>query len=384
MARQDPTGLTVNVGAVEVKISGTQRFTTTYYFAGGQRIALRRDGEITYLHGDHLGSASLATDASGAEVSDMRYTPFGETRYGDAPTDRRFTGQREEAGIGLYDYGARFYSSSLGRFVSADSIIPDPRNPQDFNRYTYVRNNFLKYTDPSGHCLTPFCIGEIALLSAALLLSGCDGYRSPHPAPAPAGEAAPYYYSVEYGWFDPHHLGDHNVLTKVRDAVERGGRTIELNDSQVGGLQLDKSYWVSGDITEEQIPGVAYAIFMDFQSGWENWQGENGEFFTYYSIDDLPSNTLAFIASLQNTTPDALLQEIRAYPTYKSPPDPQLDGPTAGFLPMRLNLETGEYTAVNWPWELPTPLYNSRLWHAVSARKTPLLMGDPRYIYYYE
>jgi len=155
IARQDPTGLTVNVGAIEVEISGTQRLTTTYYFAGGQRIAMRKDGKVTYLHGDHLGSASLATDASGAKVSAMRYTPFGETRFGDAPTDRRFTGQREEAGIGLYDYGARFYSASLGRFISADTIVPQANDPQDFNRYSYVGNNPVKYVDPTGHWYGP-------------------------------------------------------------------------------------------------------------------------------------------------------------------------------------------------------------------------------------
>jgi len=113
---------------------------------------MRKDGKVTYLHGDHLGSASLATDASGARVSAMRYTPFGETRVGDAPTDRRFTGQREEAGIGLYDYGARFYSASLGRFISADTIVPQANDPQDFNRYSYVSNNPCNYIDPSGHC----------------------------------------------------------------------------------------------------------------------------------------------------------------------------------------------------------------------------------------
>ncbi|MBN2007512.1 MAG: RHS repeat-associated core domain-containing protein, partial [Anaerolineae bacterium] len=108
------------------------------------------------LHGDHLGSASLATDASGARVSEMRYTPFGETRriaddaLGDAPTDRRFTGQRQEVGIGLYDYGARFYSTGLGRFLSADITTSGLENPQSLNRYAYTLNNPLNYTDPNG------------------------------------------------------------------------------------------------------------------------------------------------------------------------------------------------------------------------------------------
>jgi RHS repeat-associated protein len=84
----------------------------------------------------------------------MKYTPFGETRYIDGAlgTDRRYTGQREENGLGsLYDYNARFYSSVLGRFISADTIVPDGKNPQQFNRYTYVSNSPLNYTDPTGH-----------------------------------------------------------------------------------------------------------------------------------------------------------------------------------------------------------------------------------------
>jgi RHS repeat-associated protein len=73
-------------------------------------------------------------------------------------TDRRFTGQREETAIGLYDYAhhttmgpARYYDPVLGRFIQADTIVPEPGNPQSLNRYAYVYNNPLRYTDPSGH-----------------------------------------------------------------------------------------------------------------------------------------------------------------------------------------------------------------------------------------
>jgi len=153
--REDGSGVTVYLGPVEVHITGTERVTRTYYHAGDQRIAMSVSGsgggELTYLHGDHLGSASLATDASGALLNEMRYTPYGVTRSGDMPTDRRYTDQRWESGLGLYDYGARFYSAALGRFVSADSIVPSPGNPQSFNRYAYVLNNPLHYVDPSGH-----------------------------------------------------------------------------------------------------------------------------------------------------------------------------------------------------------------------------------------
>jgi YD repeat-containing protein len=49
-------------GLLEVQISGTLRLTTTYYFFGGARIAMRVGDTVTYLHGDQLGSASLATE----------------------------------------------------------------------------------------------------------------------------------------------------------------------------------------------------------------------------------------------------------------------------------------------------------------------------------
>jgi hypothetical protein len=66
---------------------------------------------LTYLHSDHLGSASLATNASGGIEWQARYKPFGETRWisGTLTTNRRFNGMKEEASLGgIYDFNARF------------------------------------------------------------------------------------------------------------------------------------------------------------------------------------------------------------------------------------------------------------------------------------
>jgi len=135
-----------------------------YYSVAGQRVAMRSNGVLYYLHSDHLGSTSLTTNETGAVVAAQRYLPYGEVRWinsspelsGTLPTDLTYTGQRSENGPGLMDYRARFYSSRLGRFVSADTLVPNPAVPQLFNRYSYAGNNPVLYNDPDGHC-GPLC-----------------------------------------------------------------------------------------------------------------------------------------------------------------------------------------------------------------------------------
>lgn len=67
------------------------------------------------------------------------------------PTTRLYTGQRLGSALALYDYRARYYHPALGRFISADPVVPEPGNPQALNRYAYVYNNPLRYVDPTGY-----------------------------------------------------------------------------------------------------------------------------------------------------------------------------------------------------------------------------------------
>ena len=66
-------------------------------------------------------------------------------------TDFTFTGQRGDYYIDIMAMGVRWFSPRAARWISADSIIPDPSNPQSFNRFSYVYNNPLRYRDPTGH-----------------------------------------------------------------------------------------------------------------------------------------------------------------------------------------------------------------------------------------
>jgi RHS repeat-associated protein len=124
-----------------------------YYDAGGTRVAMQQGTTKYWLLGDHLGSTSYVVSGA-TETGELRYRAFGATRFssGSTPTTHRYTGQREEAGLGLYYYGARWYDPALGRFIQPDAMVPDASDPADFDRYTYARNNPLKYNDPTGHC----------------------------------------------------------------------------------------------------------------------------------------------------------------------------------------------------------------------------------------
>jgi RHS repeat-associated protein len=131
---------------------GTVIGSTTYYpAAGAMRVVTGTNVAVYYTLGDQLGSTSVVTDASGAVMGTQGYFPFGETRYktGSLITDRLFTGQQEITGLGLYNYKARFYDPSLGRFISPDTITPG--GPEGLNRYGYVLNNPINASDPTGH-----------------------------------------------------------------------------------------------------------------------------------------------------------------------------------------------------------------------------------------
>lgn len=68
------------------------------------------------------------------------------------PTDYGYTGQREEAELGLYYYVARWYDPALARFTQADTIVPNPGSAKAYDRYAYVNNNPMRFVDPTGHC----------------------------------------------------------------------------------------------------------------------------------------------------------------------------------------------------------------------------------------
>jgi RHS repeat-associated protein len=145
---------------------------TEYIFFSGKRIA-RRDpnGTVFYYFGDHLGSSrSILQAGQTIPCYDADYLPFGGERVitDTCPQAYKFTGKERDSESGLDFFGARYYSSAQGRYLSADwSATPVPvpyadfSSPQSLNLYSYVGNNPLNLTDRDGHCCS-FSASSIA------------------------------------------------------------------------------------------------------------------------------------------------------------------------------------------------------------------------------
>ncbi len=165
----------------------TNGVATKYYLAGTSRIAMRKDGTLSYFLSDHLGSTSLTTDSTGSLMFEQRYKPWGETRYttpnASAVSEYQYTGQFSDSYINLLWYGSRHYDPALGRFISPDSIVPGLDNPQAWDRFSYTFNNPVRYVDPDGHNPIPLII---------LLIVGAVALTADNPLPdisAPVREA---------------------------------------------------------------------------------------------------------------------------------------------------------------------------------------------------
>jgi RHS repeat-associated protein len=148
--KDGPDGLSRYFGAMVEEKNGA---LIKYYYAGPMLIAKHDAGGTYWYHSDHLGSTRLMTDINGLEAKEYDYAAFGETvqENGSVSNERGFTGHNSDPGAGLIYMGARYYDASLARFISADTIVPDPANPQALNRYSYAYNNPISNTDPTGH-----------------------------------------------------------------------------------------------------------------------------------------------------------------------------------------------------------------------------------------
>ena len=106
---------------------------------------------VAYYLNDHLGTPRVTVAQSGAVSATLKLGPFGEALEGANCQTRTFTGHERDSDTGLDYMMARYYSGTLGRFLSTDPVRnPNLANPQGWNAYAYALNNPLRYVDPDG------------------------------------------------------------------------------------------------------------------------------------------------------------------------------------------------------------------------------------------
>lgn len=173
-------------GSMEIKqdiVNNTVEFIT---YIGGDGytapVILKSDGTTQsyyYLHRDYLGSIVAITDQNATVVEKRHFDAWGnvvkiQDAQGNILTsfailDRGYTGHEHLQDINIIHMNGRLYDPVLHRFMQPDNFIQDPTNTQNFNRYSYVMNNPLKYTDASGE------IVWAAVAVAAIIGAACGG-----------------------------------------------------------------------------------------------------------------------------------------------------------------------------------------------------------------
>lgn len=150
-----------------IKVGGeTVAYINQYKTAAGAWNAEK----TSYLLKDHLGSTDVVTNESGQQIHKLSFDAWGQRRsagnwYGlssyrytlvlagleSTALTLGFTGHEHDDEVGLINMKGRLYDPEIGRFISADPHIQATNDTQSYNRYSYVKNNPLSYTDPSGY-----------------------------------------------------------------------------------------------------------------------------------------------------------------------------------------------------------------------------------------
>ncbi|HWV16533.1 MAG TPA: RHS repeat-associated core domain-containing protein, partial [Cellvibrio sp.] len=173
------------------------------YKTSAQHQWLSNASHTAFVFNDHLGSVDVITDSNGKVIHSLSFDPWGARRDGDTwssltdaqriaalkidagnifaqpITTRGFTGHEMLDDMGIIHMNGRIYDARLGRFLQADPYIQAAANTQNYNRYSYVLNNPLNMTDPSGfnflkkawNEIRPF-VGAIVAIVATVLCEG--------------------------------------------------------------------------------------------------------------------------------------------------------------------------------------------------------------------
>ncbi|XVO23238.1 MAG: RHS repeat-associated core domain-containing protein [Betaproteobacteria bacterium] len=197
------------------------------------------------FHRDHLGSTVAITDENGTEF--LGYDAWGKRRNANgqdnniaawvglsSKTDRGYTGHEHIDDIGLIHMNGRLYDPITGRMMSADPIIQAPYLLQNYNRYSYVMNNPLSLTDPSGFSWWTRHRRTIGAIAAIIIFqqlgahyaaqAGTEAAAAGANAASAAAQTQAFFNSI--GGFAAGGIGGGNVESAVIGAITGGFTTL--------------------------------------------------------------------------------------------------------------------------------------------------------------
>jgi RHS repeat-associated protein len=251
---QSATNVQVWIGNIYEEKGGKILF---HVFANGQQVctfetnSVLNGGSVTtnvgyYYHEDNLNSSCVLSSPGGSLQETNVYYPFGRiqttaSQPGTFQISRQFTGQIKDDETGLYYYSARYYDPELGRFIQPDTDILDLSNPQSYNRYSYVLNNPLRYTDPDGHGAIDDAIFNTETIKSRwqLMTMHDTGWNKAWEIPvATIGIVA----GVADAGFNVASLGGKAVLTGgIKEGVKVGVKELAKVEGEKAGAKLVKA-----------------------------------------------------------------------------------------------------------------------------------------------
>lgn len=251
---------TVSEPLTETDLSGN--LTYEYIFFGGKRIA-RRDSSnnVVYYVADHLGTSRVVASSTGAILDQSDFYPFGGERVLSASSGNtyKFTSKERDTESNLDNFGARYDSSILGRFMSPDPLQPtnshplvfqqflgDPRN---WNKYAYSLDNPVKNTDQGGYFTGD---DHEQMQMNAMLASGYSNTaahvaavadrRMDNPLNMASGVPALHHLTTDHyqNEVNPQHgeRGDHQTREDAQ-AVAKAFMSSKVDDAAAKALQGD-------------------------------------------------------------------------------------------------------------------------------------------------
>jgi RHS repeat-associated protein len=186
-------------------------------------------GPHRHYHSDHLGTPRLITDNLRHKMSTHTYWAFGGEAPGSdvsSPERLRFTGHerdsnRTDPSQDLDYMHARYYRAEVGRFLSVDPVLGTATQPQSWNRYSYVRNSPLRYTDPTGRQVA--CANNSRECTAPAAPPPPPPSPPPTPLPPVDTEGLTFFVGVTFSGTARSLAGSRTYALNVDDHLEVAG-----------------------------------------------------------------------------------------------------------------------------------------------------------------